>query len=107
VYFLAATIVPDSPSAVESWKTFYDSVRPRFFVGWICLAAITGTIEVAVLNMPLLDPGRMPALCGLAIGLVGSISTSSKVHVGLVLIISLFMIVSIFGTLFEPGSVAR
>jgi hypothetical protein len=107
VYFLAATIVPDSPSAVKSWKTHYDFVRPRFFVGWICLAALTGTIEVAVLKMPFLDLGRVPALCGLVIGLVGFVSTSSKVHAGLVLIMSLMMIVSIFGTLFEPGSLAR
>ena len=107
VYFLAATIVPDSPSDVGSWKTHYYSVRVRFFVGWICLAVLTGMIPIVVLQMPLLNLGLVPALCGLLIGVVGSVSTSAKVHAGLVMIIASLMIASIFVTLFEPGSLAR
>lgn len=64
-------------------------------------------IPIVVLQMPLLNIGLVPALCGLLIGVVGSVSTSAKVHAGLVVIIASLMIASIFVTLFEPGSLAR
>ena len=41
------------------------------------------------------------------IGLVGLVSTNSKMHAGLVLIMPFMRIASIFFALFEPGSITR
>ncbi len=35
-YFLATTLVPESPSQVASWRDYYYSVRVPYFVGFSC-----------------------------------------------------------------------
>ena len=35
LYLLAATLVPENPETVRSWRDHYYAVRRRFFIGWI------------------------------------------------------------------------
>ena len=38
IYFLACTLVPDIPSSVSSWRSYFYQVRRRYFIGigiWI------------------------------------------------------------------------
>ncbi len=104
VYYNACTLVPENPSAVDSWHDYFRSVRRRFFIGVGCWGLAIATISTVALEMPLLHPGRAIQVVTITVGLVGALSEDRRVHGGLaVLVLALSVVMSL--TLgFRPGS---
>jgi hypothetical protein len=104
LYFNACTIVPENPSAVESWRDYYYSVRTRYFFGLSCWVVAVAIISTVVLGLPLLHPGRAAQAALLAAGVTGVLSSNERVHAGLVLFFLLASIVLASTLAFQPGS---
>ena len=47
VYYLACTLVPDSPSSVASWRAHYYAVRKRYFLG-ICAWSVVLSLFISL-----------------------------------------------------------
>jgi hypothetical protein len=80
IYMNACTLVPESPSSVDSWRAYFDLVRRRYFVGVGCWCLALATISTVVLKMPLFHPARGVQAAVLAVSVVGAISTSHRVQ---------------------------
>ncbi len=105
LYFLACTLVPESPETVESWRPYFYSVRRRFFLGigvWILVVALNSTISVGV---PLAHPARAMQLSLLAISAIGATSESPALHSGLAVGCSVLLIAMLILN-FVPGALA-
>ena len=80
VYYLACTLIPDEPSSVGSWRSYFYSVRKQYFIGfgfWAVLQLMNTTI---LLKMPLLHPFRVVQLLILALGVVGSTTDNPTIQ---------------------------
>ena len=101
-YLKAAVLLTDNPGEVLSWENHYFEVRRRFF--WIGVAvAIHSALLPWVLGaVPWLTPAPVHAssLLNLSISLVGLISTSRPVHIGLA---SLLLLQTMFFLFFVPA----
>ena len=80
IYMNACTLVPESPSSVDSWRVYFDSVRRRYFVGVGCWGLALATISTVALKMPLFHPARGVQVAVLAVSVVGAISASQRVQ---------------------------
>ena len=107
VHFLAATIIPGSPDDVESWREFYYSIRPRYFIAWVVYALWLICTSILVLDMPLIHPARFVSLWVLVFGAVGASSSSPRVHAGLAVGAIAAGVGVVFVLLVEPGSLAN
>jgi hypothetical protein len=104
LYFNACTLVPESPSAVESWRDYYYSVRTRYFFGASCWVVAVAIISTVVLGLPFLHPARVVQASMVAAGVTGFLSSNERVHGGLVLFFLLMSMLLAFTLAFQPGS---
>ena len=105
LYFLACTLVPDSPSTVTSWRNHFYEMRKRYFLGicgWALLASINATTHV---GLPLFHPLRLQHLLLLILGIVGFATDNPRVH-GLITIVGLLLGVVVSVVFYLPGSFA-
>jgi len=82
-YFIACTLVPESPSSVQSWRAYYYTIRRKYFVGvllWGAVVALAGTV---VLDRPLSHPTRVFQAITIAVGILGAATDNSRVHAGI------------------------
>ena len=103
IYYNACALIPENPSAVESWHAYYYSVRSRYFVGVILWGLVIVVISTVVLQMPLLDPARIGQAAIVGSGVVGAVSASHRVH-GSVAVFILILTLLLWLTLaYRPG----
>jgi hypothetical protein len=103
VYYNACTLIPENPSAVESWDAYYYSVHRRYFMGVICWALAIATIQTVVLQMPLVYPARVAPVAVLVLGLAGAASTSERVHATIVFLFLLLFLALMLTIGLRPG----
>jgi hypothetical protein len=106
IYFNACTLVPDNPSAIESWRAYYYSIRRRYFLGVLCWALVVTTSATVVLEMPWTHPARLFNGLFIAAGIVGATFSSERVHAGIALSIMAFGLIAGFAIGTQPGSLA-
>jgi hypothetical protein len=105
LYFLACTLIPDDPSSVGSWRSYFYSVRRQYFVGY-CLWSVFQVINTTILlKISLLHPFRVVQLLIFAMGVVGS--TTDNPEIQRIIAIGGWIIAAIASLfLFLPGSLA-
>lgn len=106
IYYNACTLIPENPSAVESWRDYYYAVRRRYFIGLSCWIVTATVISTIVLQIPFAHPARASQVGFLAAGLVGAVSANERVHSVLVLFFLLSSLLAIFTFLLRPGVLA-
>jgi len=106
IYFNACTLIPENPSAVESWRDYYYSVRRRYFFAVCCWILAVAIISTVVIELPLLHPARIAQVALLVAGATGVVSPHERVHAGLVLFFILFFLVLASTLAFRPGPFA-
>lgn len=85
MYFLAATLVPENPGEVISWREYYYSVRVRFFVALIFQAFVVAVATTILIDLPLNHPLRLGQATILIIGVAGASTANPRVHAGIVI----------------------
>ena len=107
IYFNACTLIPENPSAVESWNTYYYSVRRRFFIGQLCWVLVVAGGTTVMLQMPWFHLARLSQGVYLLMFVMGAVSDSHRVHSGLVLCSVAIGLIAAFTLALQPGSLAR
>ena len=80
VYFLACSMIPDDPSAVDDWGSYYFRVRKRYFIGW-CVWSILQTANLTFLvGLPMFHANRLVQVAMLVTGIAGSTTDKVRVH---------------------------
>lgn len=74
MYFLACTLIPDDPSSVRSWRSYFYDIRRRYFFGLCVLSICQLTNATVLLNMSLFHPFRVVHLLILTIGIAGAVT---------------------------------
>ena len=103
-YFIACTLVPESASSVESWRTYYYTIRKKYFVGvllWGAVVALAGTV---VLDRPLSHPTRVFQAIIFAVGILGVATDDSRVHAGIAASAICVAIIGAFVVFAQPMS---
>jgi len=107
VYFLAATLVPENPADVQSWRVFYFAVRRRYFSAMACWALATVAATSVLIGMPWTHPFRGVQLAFIALGLVGATFESERLHAGLAVTGLALPAMAMLTVLSRPGSLAN
>jgi len=97
LYFIAATLIPEDPDEVASWRDHYYETRVQLFGGitaWAVIAAADATVN---LGTPLDHPGRIVQAITAVLGIVGLGSSSPRVHSALA--VSAVVVVLLFAFL--------
>jgi hypothetical protein len=101
-YFNATVLIPDAPAAIESWRAHYFAVRRRYWIA-ICLwALVDATTDSALLEVPLVHPGRAVQGFLFVLGVSGVVSANVRVHEILALLVWLLPLAAI-ATAGGPG----
>jgi len=80
LYFLACTLIPDDPAAVESWERHFFAARKKIF-GTLCAWAFILTVNATVFtDLPLIHPFRGLHLGILALGVAGLSTDRPRAH---------------------------
>jgi hypothetical protein len=82
-YFVACTLVPESASSIESWRTYYYAIRTRLFVGVVLWGAVIALGSTFVLERSLSHPTRPFQVIVIAVGLLGAATDNPRVHAGI------------------------
>ncbi len=105
LFFLACTLIPESPSTVVSWRDHYYSVRRQLFVGLILWAlAIESLVTVVLDDAPWFHPIRIAHVGLVLIGILGASSANHRVHSGLALVAIAGFLILASTILAQPGS---
>ena len=106
LYYTACILIPENPSAVDSWHAYYYSVRKRYFIGVTCWSLVVATIQTVVLHLPLVHPARAGQTSVLVLGLAGATSASERVHAVIVFLFFLLFLILMFTIGLRPGGFA-
>jgi len=107
LYFNACTLVPEAPASVESWRTYYYSVRRKFFLAVMLYSLIIAADASVALQIPIDDPTRASQVILFVAGAVGASSGSPRVHAGLGALFAGFVFIAMFIVFAGPGPLAR
>ena len=101
-----ATLVPDAPATIESWRSYFFQVRRRFFFTGIFLFACFIANTLLLLDLPLVHPQRIGQGAAITMLLIGAVSENPRVHAALVfLALGVFaLMIAIF--FLRPGGFA-
>ena len=103
VYFAAATLIPDAPATVESWRSHFFQVRRRLCITMILLIICLMMNAVVVLKAPFLHPLRVFEGAMVVLLLVGAVSEDPRVH-GLLISLILSFLAAVIALFFlRPG----
>ena len=103
VYFAAATLIPDAPATVESWRSHFFQVRRRLCITMILLVISIMMNAVVVLKAPFLHPLRVFEGAMVVLLLVGAVSEDPRVH-GLLISFILCVLAAVIASFFlRPG----
>lgn len=106
VYVNACALIPDDAAAVEDWEGYYYSIRQRYFIGvtaWVLLVALGATV---VLQIPWSHPARISQAAYLLLGIVGTASSSKRIHAAIAVVSLLLAGTVIFTLVSQPGPLA-
>jgi hypothetical protein len=107
VYFLAATLIPENPADVDSWRDFYFAIRRRYFVAIVCWAVAIALTTTVLIGMPWSHPFRLVQLAFVALGLAGAAFESERMHAGLAVVALALPAMAMLTVLSRPGSLAH
>ena len=102
IYFGACTLVPEAPSSVESWHSYYYAIRRKYFVGvalWATVVALAGTF---VLDRPLTHPTRIFQASAFGMGVIGAATGDPRVHAGIAAFLICLATVGAFVVFAQP-----
>jgi hypothetical protein len=105
IYYNACVLVPESASAVESWRDYYFSVRRRYFIGLTSWMVIVAMISLVVLAVPLLHPLRAFHILMLVAAVTGILSENPRVHGALAIFYLSLLAFAMTVFAFRPGSI--
>lgn len=105
LYFMSATLIPDMPTSIASWREHFFKIHCRFFLAYLVLFALFTLSDWLLLKLPLLHSQRLVHAFG-AIGCgLGAYSDSPRFHQVLVLIFLLVFTSTIFIFFLRPGNI--
>ena len=107
IYFQTCTAIPEHASTVDSWRSYYYSVRARFFLGLVALLLAISFSFAIVLELPWLHPAQVPQAIAMAAALLGAYSSSEQVHAGLAMFLLLNLVIAASSVFLEPGLVLQ
>jgi hypothetical protein len=107
LYFNACTLVPEAPASVESWRTYYYSVRKKFFLAVTLYSLIIAVDSSVLFQMPIDHPARATQALLFVAGVVGASSGSARVHAALGAFFVGFVFIALFILFAAPGSLGR
>jgi hypothetical protein len=107
LYYNAATIVPEDPAEVVSWRQHYNEVRLRFFVGLVCWALAAMVVHTFILGTPFLHPIRIFHGLVVVFGIVGAAFSSHRVHAMLFLTLTALGLLALFSRAASPMWLSR
>lgn len=83
IYFNACALVPEVPASIDSWRDYYFAVRTRYFAGILVWALVVILASTIVLELPLRHPARGVQAVFVAVGALGLLSRSPRIHAGI------------------------
>jgi hypothetical protein len=107
IYYNACALIPEDPSAVESWHAYYYSVRRRYFLGVTCWSIATVVSSTLVLQLPLVHAARAAQAAFLVIGVAGAASANERVHAIIVILSFLLLLFLMLTVGLRPGAFAE
>ncbi len=106
-YYLAATLIPDAPATVESWRSHFFQVRRRLFFAAIFLFICFIVTPVVLLQVPILHPQRVGEVAMVVLLLIGAFSENPRVH-GVLVSLALCGVAAAIAIFFlRPGGFAN
>ncbi|MDX1396456.1 MAG: hypothetical protein R3195_18890 [Gemmatimonadota bacterium] len=107
LFYCAASLIPENPETVTSWRDHYFAVHRRLYGGlalWGVAAALSATVN---LGMGLSHPARLVHAMTVGVGIAGAGSASTRLHgwlVGLMCALSIGSLAAQFpaGWLADP-----
>jgi len=94
LYFLACTLIPDSPATVESWQDHFFASRKKIF-GTLCVWALVLTVNATVFtDLPLLHPFRALHLGIFALGIAGLATDRPRAHLMILIFGAITLVVA-------------
>lgn len=85
LYFCAATLIPNDPEDVESWRDHYYAVHRRLWGGLAIFGVVAAASATVNIGMPPLHPARIVQGGAVALGVLGAASASHRVHTGIMI----------------------
>ncbi len=107
VFFISCALVPESPSAITSWRSHYFATRRSFFLGLIVWALVGSGVTTFVAGLPWLHPVRASQAFLLLLGALGMSFASPRAHAALALGVIAALAVIASTVYFQPVSIPR
>ena len=104
LYVQASTLVTTDPASVASWKEHFYESRLWFFASFIAVS-IVATIALGFLRDGDPSAAIRAGVVQTAIGIIGLISRSERVHAVLVLASTVLLLVGVLLFAFSPDSI--
>jgi len=105
-FYSACTLVPNDPSAVESWRDYYYSIRQRFWIANMMIVITATSIATVMLGVPWDHPGRVPHGFGLIAATIGAVADNERVHSALA-VVALTLVIVLSIVAIQPGYFAK
>jgi len=105
-YFMACTLIPRESEGVTSWRSYFRSVKTRFFGALACWVVVVAALTTVLVEMPLWGhPARRGQLAMLTLAIVGVVSKGERT---IAVVAWLFLFATVAGglVLSRPGSLA-
>ena len=90
--FGAAVLVPENPENVLSWHDHFTAVRRRWYLGFAVWGVAAATSAWVNLAMPFTHRARVVHVSALLLGLLGALSSRTRVHAVIVTLIALMLV---------------
>ncbi len=107
LYYIIATLVPEDPSEVASWRRHYYDVRVRFYSGLGLWGLATVANSIVNLGLPWVHPARFFQVFVLGIAVTGVLTPNPKVHGALVIILTVVSTIIAFTMAMQSGWLAE
>jgi len=96
IYFIAATLTPEAPDEVTAWRSYFLSVRLRYFAALALVGCVSAAQDALLLGR---TPDVSQALAVL-VGIVGVLSSNPKVLAGALITLAVYVLATVIGA--EP-----
>lgn len=106
LHYCAVVLVPENPEQVDSWKDHYFAMHRRWYFGLALWGLAAGASATVNLGMPIAHPARIVHVTAIALGMMGALSSSRRVHTVLVAVIATLSIGTLIGQV-DPDWLAR
>lgn len=106
LYFMSATLIPDAPATINSWREHFFKIHRRFFLAYLLLFGLFTLSNWLLLEVPIVHPQRLVHALGVIACILGAFSDSPRLHQVLVFFILLVFTSTIVVFFQLPGSLA-